>query len=70
MITMNNVCVTQAVNAAQHRNNDLAIVKLNFIIITWVQTPIVYCLVLTTTTVTGHQEENTISCSLRVTSEV
>ena len=67
MITMNNVCVTQAVNAAQHRNNDLAIVKLNFIIITWVQTPIVYCLVLT---VTGHQEENTISCSLRVTSEV
>ena len=60
MITMNNVCVKQAVSRTQHRNNDLAIVELNFIIITWVQTPIVYCLVLTTTTVPGHQEENKI----------
>ena len=49
LITMDNVCVKQAVNGAQHRNNDLAIVELNFIIITWVQTSIVYCLGLTMT---------------------
>ena len=49
LITMDNVCVKQAVNGTQHRNNDLAIVELNFIIITWVQTSIVYCLGLTMT---------------------
>ena len=49
LITMDNVCVKQAVNGAQLRNNDLAIVELNFIIITWVQTSIVYCLGLTMT---------------------